>query len=157
MSKPTKLLPGQERSVTVTLKSLRNPPLDIKLTSQPLTTSILDVKTAVSAQTRIPVDKMRVLHNKRPVQDSKVLKEIISDTDAAIEFSVMVIGGAAVIPPVEQSAAKTAEPTGAEAVDTEGFWADLHGFLMQRLKDEAQAKELSRLFRSSWDASRSKP
>lgn len=157
MSKPTKLAPGQERSITVSLKSLRNPPLDIKLTSQPLDTSVLELKNSVYGQTRIPVEKIKVLHNKRPIQDSKILKEVIGETDTAVEFSIMVIGGAAAIPPEETVAAKTEEPTGAAAVDTDAFWSDLNGFLQQRLKDEPQAKELSSLFRSSWEASRSRP
>ncbi|KAJ3468568.1 hypothetical protein MRS44_002633 [Fusarium solani] len=98
MSKPTHLAPGSERSVTVSLKSLRNPPLSIKLTSQPLDTSVLDIKSNVQKQTRIPVAKMKLLHNKKPVPDSKILKDLLGDTDLSIEFTVMVIGGAAAIP-----------------------------------------------------------
>ncbi|KAH8706646.1 cell-cycle control medial ring component-domain-containing protein [Ilyonectria robusta] len=157
MSKPSKLAPGQERSVTVTLKSLRNPPLDIKLTSQPLDTSVLDIKSKVLAQTRIPVAKMKLLHNKKPVPDSKVLKDLLGDTDMAIDFSVMVIGGAAAIPPEESEAAPTAPATGPAALETEEFWSDLKGFLMQRLKDQAQAEELSTLFKSSWQSSQASP
>lgn len=157
MSKPTKLAPGQERTIKVTLKSLRNPPLDIKLTSQPLNTSILDIKGQVAAQTRIPVAKMKVLHNKKPVLDSKVLKDILGESDIAVEFSVMVIGGAAAISPEEKAVAAAAEPSGASALETDQFWADLKGFLSQRLKDEGEAEQLSSLFRSSWQSSRSKP
>ncbi|KAJ6441947.1 ubiquitin supergroup [Purpureocillium lavendulum] len=158
MSQPKSLAPGQERSITVTLKSLRNPPLDIKLTSQPLATSLLDIKTAVSGQTRIPFDKMKILYNKRPLTDSKVLKEIIGDNDMSVEFSVMVIGGAAAIPPEEPAAAAApAEATGTAAVETDAFWADLKGYLMQRLKDQAAAEDLSRLFKSSWESSKSAP
>ena len=157
MSKPLKLAPGQERSVTVTLKSLRNPPLDIKLTSQPLNTSILDIKSNVSSQTRIPVAKMKVLHNKKPVPDSKVLKDLLGETDMAIEFSVMVLGGAAAILPEEPEQAPATEPKGAAALETEEFWSDLKGFLMQRLKDQAQAEELSTLFKSSWESNQSRP
>ena len=157
MTKPTATsLPGQERSIKVTLKSLRNPPLDISLTSQPLTTSILDIKSQVTAQTRIPTDKMKLLHNKKPVSDSKVLKELLGDSDLKIEFSVMVIGGAAAIPKEEEQDVKS-EPTGALALETPEFWSDLRGFLMQRLKDEEQAEQLSGLFKSSWESSRSKP
>lgn len=157
MSKPTATsLPGQERSIKVTLKSLRNPPLDISLTSQPLTTSILDIKSQVTAQTRIPTDKMKLLHNKKPVSDSKVLKELLGDSDLKIEFSVMVIGGAAAIPKEEEQDMRS-EPTGALALETPEFWSDLRGFLMQRLKDEEQAEQLSGLFKSSWESSRSKP
>ncbi|CAM1503912.1 Fc.00g015030.m01.CDS01 [Cosmosporella sp. VM-42] len=162
MSKPTKLAPGQERSVTVTLKSLRNPPLDIKLTSQLLNTSLLDLKTEVSSQTRIPIQKMKLLHNKKPVPDSKVLKDMLEETQMNIEFTVMVIGGAAAIPPPEEpvqalAEAPAAEPTGANALETEEFWSDLQGFLSQRLKDQTQAEELSSLFRSSWQSNQFRP
>ena len=169
MSKPTsRLAPGQERSITVTLKSLRNPPLDISLPALPLSTSVLDVKAAVNAQTRIPIDKMKLLLNKRPIADTKVLKELLAkESDKTIDFSVMVIGGAAVIPPEEKPAGEameTDEPVATAQADaatveaeleSDAFWADLSGFLQQRLKAQAQAEELSSLFRSSWQASRS--
>lgn len=158
MTKPIKLAPGQERSVTIHLKSLRNPPLDIKLTSQTLNTSLLDVKTDVSRQTRIPAEKLKILHNKKPVPDSKVLKDLLSATDLTINFNVMVIGGAAAILPEEEpSPAPSSEPTGADALETEKFWSDLQGFLMQRLKDEAQAEQLSALFKSSWQSNQARP
>jgi hypothetical protein len=158
MSKPTSLAPGQEKSITVALKSLRNPPLDIKLTSQPLSTSILDLKGSVSKQARIPLDKIKVLHNKRPVQDSKILKDLVGETEAAIEFSVMVMGGAAsILPEDTEQGTASLPPTGAAALETDAFWSDLHGFLMQRLKDQATAEELSKLFKSSWESSKSQP
>ncbi|KAI5466922.1 cell-cycle control medial ring component-domain-containing protein [Mariannaea sp. PMI_226] len=157
MSKPVKLAPGQERSITVTLKSLRNPPLDIKFTSQPLETSILDIKSKVQAQTRIPVEKTKLLLNRKPVPDSKILKDLLKETDMAIEFSVMVMGGAAAIPPEETEAAPEPEPTGATALETEKFWSDLNGFLAQRLKDQEQADTLSKLWKSSWESSQSSP
>jgi hypothetical protein len=176
MSKPTtsKPLPGQEPSTTVVLRSLRNPPLEIKLTSQPLSTSLLDIKTAVSERARIPLDKLKILHNKRPVQDSKILREVLDGAAAKdVEFSVMVIGGAAaVLPPAEEEeqgslvggteegekkAAALAKGPGEAELETDAFWADLGGFLMQRLKDEEAAEELTRLFKSSWLSSRAKP
>ena len=99
---------------------------------------------------------MKLLHNKKPVSDSKVLKELLGDSDLKIEFSVMVIGGAAAIPKEEEQDMRS-EPTGALALETPEFWSDLRGFLMQRLKDEEQAEQLSGLFKSSWESSRSKP
>ncbi|OAQ72899.1 ubiquitin supergroup [Pochonia chlamydosporia 170] len=156
MSKPKTLLPGQERSLTVTLKSLRNPPLDIKLTSQPLNTSILDIKTTVSEQTGIPIDKMKILHNKRPLTDSKILKDVASESDLRLEFSVMVIGGAAAIQP-ERKEEAVAWASGLDALTTDAFWADLNGFLEQRLIDKVVAGELGQLFKTSWDSSRSGP
>ncbi|UZP42279.1 hypothetical protein NXS19_010095 [Fusarium pseudograminearum] len=156
MSKPNNLAPGSERSITVSLKSLRNPPLSIKLTSQPLDTSILDIKNNIQKQTRIPAAKTKLLHNKKPIPDSKILKEILGETDMSVEFTVMVIGGAA-IPPEEPEAAPEAQPTGAHALQTDEFWSDLKGFLMQRLKDEAEAERLSGLFKSSWQSNQANP
>ncbi|UKZ54732.1 hypothetical protein TrVGV298_008544 [Trichoderma virens] len=143
MSKPTsRLPPGQERSISITLKSLRNPPLDITLPA-------------------LPPQHLRPRH-------TKVLKELLAkESDKAIDFSVMVIGGAAVIPPAEkpaEEAMETDEPVPTAQADaatveaeleSDAFWADLSGFLQQRLKAQAQAEELSSLFRSSWQASRS--
>lgn len=157
MSKPTTLLPGQERSVKVTLKSLRNPPLDITLPSTPAGTSILDIKADVSKRARIPVDKLKILHSKKPVPDSKVLKDLLGEADVSVEFSVMVIGGAAAVLPEESAKPATTEPTGAAALETDAFWSDLKGFLSQRLRDEAQAEELSRLFKTSWESKTSNP
>ncbi|RFU80934.1 ubiquitin supergroup [Trichoderma arundinaceum] len=155
--------PGQEPAISITLKSLRNPPLDITIPALPLSTSVLDVKAAVQAQTRIPIDKMKLLLNKRPVTDSKVLKELLAkESDKAIEFSVMVIGGAAAIPPEEPmetdtpvSTAQADAATVEAELESDAFWADLQGFLQQRLKAQDKAEELSSLFRSGWQASRS--
>ncbi|KOS20525.1 hypothetical protein ESCO_005423 [Escovopsis weberi] len=152
--------PGHERSISLALKSLRNPPLDIALPAQPLTTSVLDVKAAVAAQTGIAPDKIKILHAKRPLQDSKVLKDLLPAGDATppatLELAVMVIGGAAAVPaPAAAAATGTGEglATG-EELETDAFWGDLNGFMAQRLKSHARAEELSNLFRASWQASR---
>lgn len=162
MSRRTKLAPGQERSITVQIKSLRNPPLDIKLTSQPLNTSILDVKTSVSEQAKIPVEKIKILHKKKPIPDSKVLKDLLSETESSIEFSVMVLGGAAAVaktqeahPEPEASKGVTAQGLSGEAVlQTDEFWTDLRGFLLQRIRDEKIVEELHGKFLASWDSDR---
>lgn len=167
MSKAVSLAPGQERSITVRIKSLRNPPLDIRLSSQPLNTSILDVKTSVSSETTIPVDKIKVLHKKKPVADSKVLKDLLGEDDTSVEFSIMVLGGAAAAaaspaPKNEEDpaaattdAASTAQGTSGEAVlQTDAFWTDLRGFLSQRIRDEKITEELFGKFLSSWESGR---
>lgn len=167
MSKAVSLAPGQERSITVHIKSLRNPPLDIRLSSQPLNTSILDVKTSVSSETSIPVDKIKVLHKKKPVADSKVLKDLLGEDDTSVEFSVMVLGGAAAAaaspaPKNEEDSAaaapdatSTAQGTSGEAVlQTDAFWTDLRGFLSQRIRDEKITEELFGKFLSSWESGR---
>lgn len=174
MTKRVPLAPGQERSVTVHIKSLRNPPLDIKLTSQPLNTSILDVRNAVVARAGIPADKIKVLHKKKPVADSKVLKDLLADEETSLDLSVMVIGGAASVgspsPASTPAADATVEaaataaaaavgspaqgPSGEAVLQTDEFWTDLRGFLLQRLRDEKIAEDLFGKFLSSWDSSR---
>ncbi|EJP65597.1 hypothetical protein CRV24_006922 [Beauveria bassiana] len=173
MSKPrgrAAAAPGQERSVTVTLRSLRNPPLDITLAAQALDTSLLDVKQAAAARARIPADKLKILHNKRPVPDSKILRDVVGEGQATVvEFSVMVIGGAAAILPEETmdvdgdagegaaAAKRRRAEKGEAAVEQDRFWEDLNGFLMQRVKDEDTAAELTTVFKNAWEAHKVKP
>ncbi|TGJ78668.1 hypothetical protein E0Z10_g10088 [Xylaria hypoxylon] len=156
MSKRKSVAPGQERSLIVTVKSLRNPPLDLRLSSQTLNTSVHDVKTSVSKETGIPEDKIKILHKKKPVPDSKVLKDLVGDDDTTVEFSVMVMGGAAT------AAATVGKPetqsevaqglSGAGVLQTEEFWGDLKGFLLQRIRDEQLAEELTNTFQEAWKA-----
>jgi ubiquitin-like protein 4 len=156
MAKRQKLAPGQERSLNITLKSLRNPPLDIVLKSQSPLTSILDLKTDVSSQASIPLDKIRILYKKKPVGDAKVLKDLVADDETSAEFSVMVIGGVASVKKEEDEAgvAPVAHgPSGTEVLGTNEFWEDLKGFLTQRLKDQGQGERVYGLFRKAWETS----
>ncbi|GAO14265.1 hypothetical protein UVI_02001040 [Ustilaginoidea virens] len=154
MSRADTSLPGQERSVSVAVRSLRSPPLDMTLASQPVSTSVLDIKTQVSRRTGIPVGKIKVLHDKRPLADSKILADVLAPADRKLELSVMVMGGAAALPGVAASAAPGGPASGEDALTTDAFWADLGGFLTQRLRDERAATDLARLFKASWEASR---
>ncbi|KAI0884769.1 cell-cycle control medial ring component-domain-containing protein [Annulohypoxylon maeteangense] len=149
---PHAVAPGQERSLTVLVKSLRNPPLDIKLTSQTPNTSILDIKTSVSNDSGIPVDKMKILHKKKPIPDSKVLKDLAGEDDTSIEFSVMVMGGAAAIKNTPAHTEVAQGPSGGEVLETKEFWDDLKGFLLQRIRDEKTAGELADTFQAAWKA-----
>jgi hypothetical protein len=153
LTKKQKLAPGQERSLSVTLKSLRNPPLDITLPSLPLSTSILSLKDSISKQTSIPTSKLRLLWNKKPVQDSKTLKDVVGEEyeGVKVELGVMVIGGAAgVVKRVEEV---EVEPkvvgmgVGGEVLKTDEFWGDLRAFLVQRLKDEGEGERVLGVFR----------
>ncbi|CAJ2510949.1 Uu.00g065740.m01.CDS01 [Anthostomella pinea] len=170
--KPSTAAPGQERSLTVTVKSLRNPPLDVKLASQGPNTSVLDVKSAVTKQTGIPEDKMKLLHKKKPVPDSKVLKELAGEGETSVEFSVMVMGGAATLAaaaasagtaaaavPAEESKTEAQKDvaqgqSGSDTLETQEFWDDLKGFLLQRIRDEKLAVDLTNTFQKSWKAKR---
>ena len=173
MSKPVVVAPGQEPSITVTLRSVRNPPLDIKLTSQLPMTSVHQIKSVVAEKTGIASAKIKLLHKKKPVADSKALKDLVEESGPPqVEFSVMVIGVGAVAGagagagvagqepaatsaeagPGSETAAKEDEPTviGAAALDTAEFWTDLKSFLMLRLKDEATAERATALFQEAW-------
>lgn len=154
MIKRQKIAPGQEQSLTISLKSVRNPPLDIVLKSQSRLTSILDLKKEVSSQSSISVDKIRILYKKKPVGDAKVLKDLVSEEETTMEFSVMVIGGAATVK--EELTATTPASqglSGTEVLGTSEFWEELRSFLTQRLNAQGEAERVYRLFRKSWEAS----
>jgi hypothetical protein len=169
MSKPMtrayqKPAPGAQKTVSITLKSMRNPPLEMKLQEQSLDTSILDLKNAVAREVGLEgVGKVRVLWQKKPCADSKSVKDVVGDLEVGgegVEFSVMIIGGVGGAddskksepttemevdtPPVAQG------PSGEEVLGTEEFWGDLRGFLVQRLRDEGKAGEVFEAFRGAW-------
>ncbi|KAG4026861.1 hypothetical protein MFRU_035g00130 [Monilinia fructicola] len=158
-AKRQKLAPGQERSISVSLKSLRNPPLDLTLSALSPNTSILNLKEALSEKEGIPVEKLRILYNKKPVGDAKVLKEIIGEEETKAEFSVMVMGGAASVRKVETSEKEVEEvpvtqvPSGLESLAGEEFWGDLKGFLVRRLRDEDQGNKVYEVFKKAWEGS----
>lgn len=140
------------KSLTVTFKSLRNPPLDISLPPQDPTTSVHTLKSHLESASGIPAAKLRLLYKKKPVTDSKILKELMSEEDLTagvdtLEMGVMVMGGSssvrAPVPAEEKS-----------VVETDAFWGDLRGFLLQRVKDEKEGGELYDLFRGAWEGSR---
>ncbi|KAK8134102.1 hypothetical protein PG984_006114 [Apiospora sp. TS-2023a] len=155
--------PGSERSFTVVIKSLRNPPLDLKLTTQTPNTSMLDLKTAVAAELagNVAPEKIKMLYKKKPVVDSKVLKELAEEGGpTTLEFSVMVIGGAAAAAaaPTTPKTAEAAQAdvaqgtSGTETLESPEFWDDLKGFLLQRIRDEKQATKIFDTFQTAWKA-----
>jgi len=151
----------------VTIRSLRNPPLSVQLASLPLaTTSALDIKNAVAAEADIAVSKLKLLWNKKPVVDSKTLRDIIGDENTGakeVEFSVMVMGGAAAVGtgpksgsssgsgPSDKKESVVAQGLSGEGVlETDSFWSDLKGFLQQRIRDEKVAGEVAERFEAAW-------
>ncbi|EED24586.1 conserved hypothetical protein [Talaromyces stipitatus ATCC 10500] len=122
--------PGSAKSVTVQLKSARNPVLEVSLDNVPLTTtSIHDLREAVrqrvvAADGKEPpaADKIKILYKKKPVGGSseRTVAEILVDSEPellsggkTVEFGIMIMGGASVKPEVTES------PTGAGATVTE--------------------------------------
>lgn len=139
----------------------------ITLSSQPvITTSIFDIKQQYSTQTSIPTSAIKLLYAKKPVGDSKTVEEVIgSEIKDTVEFTVMVMGGAlasvSAATPVERTAtppvsapdevmpdAPVAQgPSGAEILQTDEFWSDLKGFLLQRVRDEEESERLIKVWR----------
>lgn len=167
--------PGDEPGVAVTVRSLRNPPLDVRLAPQPRSASLLDIKALVAAESGIPAQRLKLLHRRKPVADSKILADLLlasggADPEKAdgghgggaplVELSVMVMGGSATTPAV--AAAATEETPGggssssasADVLDGDAFWLDLRGFLLQRVRDEKLAAELADVFQTAWRARR---
>ncbi|KAL5357065.1 cell-cycle control medial ring component [Aspergillus floccosus] len=173
--KPT-MAPGSSKSITVRLKSARNPALDFTISNAALaTTSVQDLKDAVQARVvdaqdgAVPVDKIKILYKRKPVA-GKTIAEILSDEPEMlsggkeVEFGVMIMGGAKVVeaetttsaPEQQDAAASKAAvgPSGETLLETEAFWNDLEGFLEQRLKDTEEAAKLRTLFKGAWASSR---
>ena len=179
MRRPGKpVAPGSTPVLTVSLKSLRNPPVDLSLSSQALTTSILDLKKAVAEKVgSTGVDKIRLLYKKKPCSDSKTLKDVVGDEvppGGEAEFGVMVIGGIAdgekdestageasdvvmggtpSIDQVKLDASVAQGVSGVKVLDSEEFWSDLQGFLSQRVRNQEVAERAMTTFKNAWKGS----
>lgn len=118
----TAAAPGSAKSVTVQLKSARNPVLEVSLDNVPLTTTTIhDLREAVRQRTvaadgtQSPAaDKIKILYKKKPVGGSaeRTLAEILGDSEPevlsggkTVEFGIMIMGGASVKPEVTESPA----------------------------------------------------
>jgi len=118
----------------------------------------------------VSVEKIKILYKRKPVS-GKTVSEVLADEPELlsggkeVEFGVMVMGGATVVEPVsgdrtagEGEGEVTAKPvvglSGEDVLETEAFWDDLQGFLMQRVKDVEEAKRLKALFKGAWSSGR---
>ncbi|KAL2265557.1 hypothetical protein VTJ83DRAFT_6657 [Remersonia thermophila] len=98
-----------ERTAAVRLRSPRNPPLIHTLPAAPLSLSLGELKARAAAELGAPVDKLKLLVNKKPVGDTKLLADLVEPAGAAassgedgevtIELGLMVLGGAPVLNP----------------------------------------------------------
>lgn len=114
------------------------------------------------------MEKLKILYNKKPVADTKTLRDVQEIGD--IEVGLMVMGGAATAAAAAEAlAARVQEEegemevetppaapvvvaegsglSGRAVLETEEFWADLKGFLQQRIRDERIAEEVCGKFR----------
>ncbi|KAJ5146569.1 uncharacterized protein N7515_001133 [Penicillium bovifimosum] len=169
-------IPGSSKSITVRIKSARNPTLEFTISNAPLSTiSVQDLRDAVRARVtdaqggQVPLDKIKILYKRKPVTGTgKTLAEVLADEPAAlsggkeVEIGVMIIGGAQALAQPEvtekrdESPPKFAAvgPSSEEILHTEAFWNDLQGYLQQRLKDEEEAKRLRSVFKEAWISSK---
>ena len=170
MSKRQNLAPGEEPSVTISFKSVRDATFHAKLLPQPLSTGVFDVKHAFAGQQNLPEDKVRLLYKKRPCPETKTLKDLVSPGQAEVEFSFMVMGGAghttsstATTPDGrtkegssylgragKDGQAPAATPTLAGHLEKDEFWQDLKGFLRGRCDNDSEAEKISDVFRRAW-------
>lgn len=77
----------------------------VTLSDIALDTTVYEVKTQYASKTGLQPDKIKLLLNKKPIQDLKTLKDIGVDQD--VELSVMIMGGATGTTPRAQSPAVT--------------------------------------------------
>ncbi|OJK04888.1 hypothetical protein ASPACDRAFT_56311 [Aspergillus aculeatus ATCC 16872] len=107
---PAAAAPGSSKSITVVLKSARNPALELSLPNVPLaTTTATDLKDAVRARIvdatsqKPALEKIKILYRKKPVTGNKTLAEMLSEEPALlvggkeVEVAVMVLGGGRVV------------------------------------------------------------
>jgi len=79
------------------------------------------------------------------------LKDVVSEEEQAVEFSIMIIGGAAAmvvkdeVPPVAQGS------SGLDELSKEEFWTDLRSYLVQRLRDEKEGGRAFEVFKAAWE------
>lgn len=166
--------PGSSKSITIQLKSARNPSLEFTIPNAPLsTTSVEDLKDSVwnrvvdSSGGKVAVEKIKILYKRKPVTGKSVAEVLADEPEMlsggkGVEFGVMIIGGAKVVESKEPESKEAGEERKGEDVstptagmlETEEFWNDLQTYLGQRLKDEEQARKLKGLFKDAWSTSR---
>lgn len=172
-------VPGSSKSITIHLKSPRNPSLLVTLPNAAISTTVEDMKTAVderivdshSGKKRVPMEKIKVLYKKKPVTgNQKTVSEILADDEPdllsggkEVEFGVMVLGGAS----TKEDAAEAEEvraqvraearqeqeeepPNAYHVLDSETFWDDLEDFLIERTHFETAAKKIRSFFADAW-------
>ncbi|PGG98909.1 hypothetical protein GX51_06556 [Blastomyces parvus] len=180
-------IPGSSKSITIHLKSARNPTLHVTLDNCAISsTTIKELREAVQERVqtaghehnpgRVPLDKIKILWKKKPVQGQTVADILGSDSTALsggkeIELGVMILGGATLAPvtpkaeekPLSKESSETfpaqhlAEnhpSTAQDVLSTDEFWDDLESFVMSKVKDAAQASQIKSTFRGAWTSSR---
>ncbi|KAI4280054.1 MAG: hypothetical protein L6R38_004743 [Xanthoria sp. 2 TBL-2021] len=158
---------NNDNTISITLRSLKSPPLNLTLPSQSLATSIFELKQKVAKEIqRDSTDGIKILYQRKPCSDAKTVGEVVGEEGAKeVEFGVMVVGLSAAGPSaaggedvkmggVEEGKGKVPAAqgqSGEEVLGSAEFWDDLKGWLMQRVRDEGKADEVWSLFKRGWD------
>ncbi|RMJ27210.1 hypothetical protein PHISP_01919 [Aspergillus sp. HF37] len=165
--------PGASKSITIRLKSARNPALEFTVPNTPLaSTSVEDLKDAVRARVadsegnKVALEKIKILYKRKPVTGKSIAEVLADEPDMMaggkeVEFGVMVMGGAKVVEPTKEGEDQEWEKVpsqpaaeGERVLENDDFWDDLQTYLGRRLQDGGQAKKLRELFRNAWISSR---
>ncbi|RKF78109.1 hypothetical protein GcM3_067011 [Golovinomyces cichoracearum] len=170
--KKRRLNPDNTEGITVHLSSQRYPDLSQTISSQLPNVSILELKNALSKESGIPAGNIKLLHKKKPVPDSKVLKDLVilerndnekcDKTGGSLELGLMILGGMPItgigtsftdqkninlqMGNLTMSAASVAAK---DVLNTEEFWSDLTNYLTQRLSDKTEGERLCQIFRKA--------
>ncbi|KAI4256233.1 MAG: hypothetical protein L6R42_006344 [Xanthoria sp. 1 TBL-2021] len=158
---------NNDNKISITLRSLKSPPLNLTLPSQSVTTSIFELKQKIAKEIqRDSTDGIKVLYQRKPCSDAKTVGEVVGEEGAReMEFGVMVVGLSAAgasaaggedvkMGGVEEGKGKVPAAqgqSGEEVLGSAEFWDDLKGWLMQRVRDEGKADEVWSLFKRGWD------
>jgi len=165
-------------TLTITLKPLRasaTGPNAVVVKDQTPESSIYDVKAACAAQAGYAAEKVKILWERKPVSDSKTVKEVVGEAatpGAEVEMGVMFMGqptqapsggsddGSAVRVAEEQGTdrresvyedASSAQAGHGEAVlGSKEFWDELQGFVSQKLHNESLTTKVMQGFRQSY-------
>ncbi|KAL6720274.1 hypothetical protein ACLMJK_002195 [Lecanora helva] len=147
-------------TVTILLKSSKNPVMSLSLPGTDPGISVLQLKERVAKELRIEgTGKIRVLYEKKPASDIKTIKDLVGDdVGGDVELGIMVMGykGETVQKEPEDSEMKDVDGSsvqgsgGTEVLNGEEFWSDLKQWLSHRIRDEAKAGEVFDKFRGSW-------
>ncbi|KAI1908234.1 hypothetical protein LOZ53_004831 [Ophidiomyces ophidiicola] len=192
-------IPGSSKSITIHLKSARSPALEITLDNISLSSAtIQDLRDAVQARIKpanaaneseqVSLDKIKILWKRKPVQGKLVTDVLANEPDVLkggkeVEFGVMILGGAVVVPPREPpapapvtaiptKAGQTESPSVQEVVNSSddapsspsttdnvdilhsaAFWKDVESFLETKLKGDGEATRVASLFKKGWESS----
>ncbi|KAK2813914.1 hypothetical protein FQN50_000315 [Emmonsiellopsis sp. PD_5] len=114
-------VPGSSKSITVHLKSARNPVLNITLDNCAIsTTTVQELKQAVQARVqttdgaaKVPLDKIKVLWKKKPAQGQMLAEVLGNDAGGKeVELGLMILGGAQLAPePTKEEPGHAAKET----------------------------------------------